>query len=216
MSGVRGRLASLRYQITKAFGSRANGFAWFANLRRRVPQNVKLEVGWLPVSRALKFSTAPFHDGLRHRQGIVRSFPIGGWRGVTPPELWFDLVPGHLTGETQRRVSIARLDLGQGCPPVHGRHPGAAPNCKHRRAIDFPPSHTSHHSSHPETAALDYQFPFLPARGSITHLAVIRRTFISLRSRRSRHAGAGIQSISIARNHFISRRLPCMCQTPLN
>ena len=116
-----------QHQVAESFRSFANGLSRFSNLPRGIPQNIELKVRRLPVEHLFKRSGAVLHHLLRGFQGILRFLPIRIGGGVLSPHFRFHLVAGNFAGRSNRAVTVARLNLRQRGPPVHGVQTQAKP-----------------------------------------------------------------------------------------
>jgi len=103
-------------KIRESAGAFSHGIARVIYLRRRVPQNIKLEVGCRALVGVLKVIQTRAHDFLRNGQ---RSFRVT--RIAARPKLPPDLEAGNFAAGSGRIVIVAALKHGKRRPAIHRR-----------------------------------------------------------------------------------------------
>ena len=106
-------------QVAESFGAAKHRLARSLNLRRRIPEDVKLKVRRRPMNCALKARAALLHGLPGDGQGMLRDCPISIGSRVTPPDLGFDLVTGNLAGGAHGMIVVPRLNLRKRAPAIH-------------------------------------------------------------------------------------------------
>lgn len=124
--------SSVGDEIAEALRALGDGLAGTLDSSRRIPQYIEFEIRRRAMIRALEIGAPLPHDNLGDGQRFSRLFPICVRGRVLPPDVWSDLVARNLADQSERAIVVARLDLRQRLPPLHGLHVQTSAHGPHR------------------------------------------------------------------------------------